>query len=159
MRSNELISNPREKQAVRTWLELMRCAKTLETRLGSNLRRNFSQSFSRFDVLSQLYRANDMTLPVTALASRLLTSSSKNITGLIDRMENDGLVVRSPHPDDRRSFVVTLTTEGVRLFEDMAIEHGHWVSDGFDGLSSGELKNMQEAMIVLRKHLEEDTSS
>ncbi len=158
MRSSELISNPREQQAVRTWLELMRCAKTLETRLGSNLRRNFSQSFSRFDVLSQLYRAGNMTLPVTILASQLLTSSSRNITGLIDRMEKDGLVLRSPHPEDRRSFVVQLTQAGIRLFEEMAVEHGHWVSDGFDGLSSSELRSMQKTMIVLRRHLEDGKS-
>lgn len=154
MPPSKLIKNRREQQAVRVWLEILRCSKRLETRLSSKLRRSFGQSLTRFDALSQLYRADDMTLPVTVLASRLLASSSKNITGLIDRMESDGLVVRSPHPQDRRSFVVRLARKGKSIFEAMAIEHGHWVTDGFDGFSSSELKALQSSMVELRQHLE-----
>ncbi len=156
MAAAKLIKDPREQQSVRLWLELLRCAKTQETRLGTRLRRNYGHSLTRFDALSQLYRAPDMTLPVTALATRLLASSSKNITGLIDRMEGDGLVVRSPNPEDRRSFIVRLSKTGTTLFEKMAIEHGHWVRDGFEGLSDSELKNLQSSLIRLRKHLEQE---
>lgn len=154
MSPSKLIKNRRERQAVRLWLELLRCAKTMESRFGSKLRKNFGQSLTRFDALSQLYRADGMTLPVTVLASRLLASASKNITGLIDRMEIDGLVVRSLNPDDRRSFIVRLTRKGASLFEDMAVEHGLWVGDGFGAFSAAELKTMQSSMIELRKHLE-----
>ncbi len=149
----KLIKSRREQQAVRLWLELLRCAKTLEARIGGNLRRDFGQSLTRFDALSHLYRAEDMMLPVTMLASQLLASSSKNITGLIDRMENDGLVKRSPHPQDRRSFVVRLTRKGAAVFEDMAIEHGHWIGERFAGIPAIKLKSMQLSMIELRKHL------
>jgi len=154
MPPTKLIKSRREQQAVRLWLELLRCAKMLEARIGGNLRRDFGQSLTRFDTLSHLYRADDKTLPVTVLASQLLASSSKNITGLIDRMEDDGLVKRSPHPQDRRSFVVRLTRNGAKVFEEMAIEHGHWVRERFAGLSSDKLKSMQSSMIELRKHLE-----
>jgi hypothetical protein len=37
----------------------------------------------------------------------------------------------------------------------MAIEHGHWIRDGFAGLSAAELDNMQSSMMELRNHLEE----
>ena len=154
MSPSKLIRNRREQQAVRLWLELLRCAKTMETRLGSKLRKNFGQSLTRFDALSQLYRADNMTLPVTVLASQLLASASKNITGLIDRMEVDGLVVRSPNPDDRRSFIVRLTSKGAAIFEDMAVEHGHWVGNGFEEFSAVELRTMQSSMAELRKHVE-----
>ncbi len=150
----KLIKSRREQQAVRLWLELLRCAKNLEGRIGGNLRRDFGQSLTRFDALSHLYRAEDKTLPVTVLASQLLASSSKNITGLIDRMENDGLVKRSPHRQDRRSFVVRLTRKGASVFEDMAIEHGHWIGERFAGIPAIKLKSIQLSMIELRKHLE-----
>jgi DNA-binding MarR family transcriptional regulator len=156
MSPSQLITDSREQQSVRLWLELLRCAKTQETRLGAMLRKNFGQSLTRFDALSQLYRAENTTLPVTELASRLLASTSKNITGLIDRMEDDGLVTRRPNPDDRRSFIVRLTGKGRSIFEEMAIEHGHWVRDGFDGLTADELIAMQTSMIQLREHLEQD---
>ena len=154
MAPTQLIKNRREQQSVRLWLELLRCAKTQEMRLGTRFRKNFGQSLTRFDALSQLYRADNTTLSVTALASRLLASTSGNITGLIDRMEDDGLVSRRANPEDRRSFIVSLTPRGKEIFEEMAIEHGHWVTEGFDGLSAGELKTLQSSMIELRKHLE-----
>ena len=75
---------------------------------------------------------------------------------VIDRMEGDGLVMRRPNPDDRRSFVVRLTKKGRAIFEKMAIDHGHWVRDGFAGLTAAELKSLQSSMIQLRKHLEQD---
>jgi len=156
MSGAKLITNRREQQSVRLWLELLRCAKTQEVRLGARLRKKFGLSLTRFDALSQLYRAADMTLPVTALASRLLASSSGNITGLIDRMAGDGLVVRSPNPSDRRSFVVRLTKKGRTIFEKMAIDHGHWVREGFEGLTATELKSLQSSMIQLRNQLEQE---
>ena len=36
----------------------------------------------------------------------------RNITKLVDGLESEGLVIRSPHPDDRRATIVTLTAAG-----------------------------------------------
>ena len=156
MESARLIGNRREQQSVRLWLELLRCAKLQEQRLGSRLKKTFGQSLTRFDVLSQLYRSEESTLPVTALATRLLASTSKNITRLVDRMEDDDLVERRANPDDRRSFTISLTAKGRAVFEEMAIEHARWVADGFEGLSQRDLKSLQSTMIGLREHLEQD---
>lgn len=154
--SKPLITDSREQQSVRLWLELLRCAKTQEAKLAARLRKSFGQSLTRFDALSQLYRAPDTTLLVTELATRMLASKSKNITRLVDRMEEDGLVSRRPNPGDRRSFVVSLTRKGWSLFEEMAIEHGHWVCKGFEGLAAAELSALQSSMVKLREHLEQD---
>jgi DNA-binding MarR family transcriptional regulator len=40
-------------------------------------------------------------------------------TAVLDRMEERGLVVRRPNPDDRRSFLLDLTAEGKRIAEDV----------------------------------------
>ena len=156
MKADRLIGNRREQQSVRLWLELLRCAKLQEKRLGSRMQKTFGQSLTRFDVLSQLYRAENSTLPVTALATRLLASTSKNITRLVDRMEDDGLVERRANPDDRRSFTISLTDTGRAVFEQMATEHARWVADGFEGLSQKDLQSLQSTMIGLREHLEQD---
>ena len=156
MEAPRLIGNRREQQSVRLWLELLRCAKLQEQRLGSRMKKAFGQSLTRFDVLSQLYRSERQTLPVTALATRLLASTSRNITGLVDRMESDGLVERRANPSDRRSFTISLTDKGRDVFEEMAIEHARWVADGFEGLSQRDLKSLQSTMIGLREHLEQE---
>ena len=43
-----------------------------------------------------------------------LMVSSGTTTNRIDRLEREGLVVRSPSPDDRRTVLVTLTETGRR---------------------------------------------
>ncbi len=144
----------REKKAVRMWLELMRCTKTLEAQVSSKMRGQFGQSFSRFDVLSQLYRAPDTKVSITELASDLLAATSRNITGLIDRMEKDGLVVREAHPKDKRSFTVALTESGKNLFMDMAAEHSKWVLDIFGSVTDETLAIMLGGVTEVRKSIE-----
>ena len=38
--------------------------------------------------------------------------TARNVTGLIDALEHDGLVERLPHPSDRRATLVRLTVAG-----------------------------------------------
>ena len=61
------------------------------------------------------------TLTPTELArQRMMTSGG--MTAAIDRLERKGLVVRTPHPTDRRGSLVGLTVEGVSVI-DRAMEH------------------------------------
>ena len=57
-------------------------------------------------------------LPMTEIAARLACDNS-NVTGLIDRLEARGLVVRRPSPEDRRVRLVELTEVGGRLRAEM----------------------------------------
>jgi DNA-binding MarR family transcriptional regulator len=36
----------------------------------------------------------------------------RNVTGLVDALQADGFVMRSPHPTDQRTTLVTLTEQG-----------------------------------------------
>lgn len=40
------------------------------------------------------------------------------LTVMVDRLEKNGLVVRQPHPTDRRSYVIVLTELGREQFEE-----------------------------------------
>lgn len=65
-----------------------------------------------FDVLATLRRAGaPYALTPGQLLGELLVSSG-TMTNRIDRLENRGLVVRSPAPADRRAVLVRLTSEG-----------------------------------------------
>ncbi len=66
----------------------------------------------QFDVLSSLRRAGSpYALTPGALMNELMVSSGTT-TNRIDRLEREGLVVRSPSPGDRRTVLVTLTAAG-----------------------------------------------
>jgi len=44
-----------------------------------------------------------------------LSCDASNVTGLVDRLENRGLLCRKPSPADRRLRVLDLTPAGIRL--------------------------------------------
>lgn len=52
--------------------------------------------------------------PPSALA-REIHLSRPTVTGILDRLEKRGLVLRSPHPRDRRSFEISVTPSGARM--------------------------------------------
>ncbi|GAB3617747.1 MarR family transcriptional regulator [Okibacterium endophyticum] len=57
--------------------------------------------------------------------SEALSVTPRNISGLVDALENHGYVQRSPHPSDRRAVLVTLTSSGETAMARMQEEHAH----------------------------------
>jgi DNA-binding MarR family transcriptional regulator len=47
--------------------------------------------------------------------SRALRVTPRNVTGLVDGLEADGLVARAAHPTDRRATLVSLTPKGAEV--------------------------------------------
>jgi len=56
----------------------------------------------------------DQPIPMGRLAETLACDAS-NVTGLVDRLESRGLIVRRASADDRRVKVIALTATGARL--------------------------------------------
>ena len=65
---------------------------------------------TRLGILFMLRHAG-AAVPLGALAARMHVTP-RNVTGLIDHLERDGLVARIPDPDDRRSVLAQLTERG-----------------------------------------------
>lgn len=74
----------------------------------------FGLSDGRMQAMFRLLKSPDNRLAMSELATEL-NVSPRNITGLIDHLERDGLVARQPDPIDRRSIQAVLTPEGRRL--------------------------------------------
>ena len=66
--------------------------------------------------------------------SRFLMVSNGNVTGIIDRLVADGLVVRLAHEGDRRATFVRLTPKGAQQFAAMAKAHEAWVDELLGGV-------------------------
>jgi DNA-binding MarR family transcriptional regulator len=88
---------------------LFRAADACEAKLECALQ-TLGLSLPKFHVLDHLVQAG-AALPLGELASRNACVKS-NMTALIDRLEADGLVVRSQDPSDRRSVRAQLTPAG-----------------------------------------------
>lgn len=89
---------------------LMRAQQIVLARVEAVLR-PFDVTFARYEVLMLLLFSKRGTLPMKVIGARLQVHPT-SVTNVVDRLERAGLVLRSPHPDDRRSLVVALTDTG-----------------------------------------------
>ena len=81
----------------------------------------YGLSAGKFTVLMQLYTAN-RDMPPSEFANRANVTRA-TITGLLDRLEREGLVTRKAHPSDRRMLTVHLTEPGKALIERILPDH------------------------------------
>jgi DNA-binding MarR family transcriptional regulator len=51
-----------------------------------------------------------------------LDVTPRNVTGLVDGLVGSGFVTRSPHPDDRRATLITLTPRAQQVVDDLGTE-------------------------------------
>jgi DNA-binding MarR family transcriptional regulator len=122
------------KQRLRLWLRVLRSTRYMENQLRERLRQHFGATLPRFDVLAALYRERDgLTM---GKLSHMLMVSNGNVTGIIDRLVDDGLVERIPIKGDRRAIHVRLTPQGLQQFENMASIHEGWVDELFSDISA-----------------------
>lgn len=82
--------------------------------------------------------------------------SNGNVTGIIERLVEDGFVQRRPDETDRRTTFVQLTEAGKTAFQGMAQAHEGWVNDLLSPLASAEVDHLIE---VLDAHRAARTSS
>jgi len=129
---------------LRLWLRLLTCTTLIEGEIRRRLRDAFGVTLPRFDLMAQLDKApNGMTLG--ELSQRMMVSNG-NVTGLAERLVEQGLLDRRASPNDRRAQLVSLTAEGRRAFRAMARTHEGWIADIFAGLSVGEIDTLMELL-------------
>jgi DNA-binding MarR family transcriptional regulator len=129
---------------LRVWLRLLTCTTMTEGMIRARLHAQFATTLPRFDVLAALDAAGtDLTMG--ALSARLMVTSG-NVTGLVNAMEKDGLVLRRRHPADRRSTLIGMTEAGHALFARMAPVHAQWIEQAMAGLDRREVAQLWEML-------------
>jgi DNA-binding MarR family transcriptional regulator len=121
--------SPRQisKQRLRLWLRLLRSSRAIESQLRERLRTKFSITLPQFDVMAALARS-DEGMTMTELSRQLMVSNG-NVTGIIDRLVAEKLVLRQAPVSDRRSFIVRLTPKGASQFSVIAKAHEGWIDE------------------------------
>jgi DNA-binding MarR family transcriptional regulator len=138
-------------QSLKLWLRMLSCTTMIETEIRTRLRSEFGITLPRFDLMAQLDRHPE-GLRMGELSKRLMVTGG-NVTGITDQLEQEGLVLRTPVPDDRRAYSVKLTPAGRRAFTRMAAVHEGWISELLGDLSAPTKGSLIELLSQLKQHL------
>ncbi len=132
------------KRRLKMWIRLLGVTRAAEGELREFLRVKHETTLPRFDVLAALWRRRDGV--TMSELSRMLLVSNGNATAVVDRLEKDGLVRRTPSEADRRTVFVALTADGLAQFEGLAVEHEAEVDRLFAGLSEADLDTLTDIL-------------
>ncbi len=129
---------------LRLWIRLLRAARFIEAEIRERLRLEFDVTLPRFDVMAALYR-HPKGMKMSHL-SRFLMVSNGNVTGIVDRLVKDSLVIRSQPDGDRRSWVIKLTNPGTAAFEKMAGHHQNWINQLLQNIADEDTQMVAEIL-------------
>ena len=108
---------PRDKEGLRLWLRIVSCSQMVEQEIRTMLREKYDTTLPRFELMAALDRVPD-GLTMGELSGWLMVTKG-NVTGIAERLSEDGYIKRTPTPTDRRSFCVTLTSKGRKHFKEI----------------------------------------
>ncbi len=141
----------RDHEALRLWLRMLTCTNLIESAIRADLRKSFDCTLPRFDLMAQLERHPE-GLKMGELSRRLMVTGG-NITGITDQLVKEGLVTRDNLPNDRRAYLIKLTSAGRKSFQRMAQEHEQWIIRLFSRLSDRDRRQLQSLLGSLKTGL------
>jgi DNA-binding MarR family transcriptional regulator len=115
----------------------------------------FGISGAQWGVLRTLHRAELEGLPalrLTDLSKRMLIRPP-SVTGIVDRLEKAGLLVRRAAKDDLRAKQVALTERGRRLVERVLAVHERQIAKVMSALGAQEHEELDRLLSRLGEHL------
>jgi DNA-binding MarR family transcriptional regulator len=137
--------SPDSKLEIDSILEATVYLYTESRRITKEVARRVELTGPQLTVLKVLESVGDLSL--SELSERIRAQNS-TVTGIIDRMEREGLVVRARSTEDRRVVNIRLTDKGGAIAREIAVEPMEVFRSALESLSAGE---MQELLRILTK--------
>ena len=117
--------------------------KTLHSSSDSSQPNNLDITIGQCLVLQNLYQNDNCKM---SDLSKALGVTLPNITGLIDRLEKEGLAKRNHDPKDRRIIRITLTTKGKKTIKKIKQKKQQHLSSILGKITNKERKTLMEIM-------------
>jgi DNA-binding MarR family transcriptional regulator len=129
-------------------ISIVRAQQIVVGRLNAVLR-DFDLTYSRYETLMLLYYSREGALPLGKMGVRLQVHLT-NVTKLVDALEERRLAERSPHPEDRRTTLATITPHG-REVAAAATHAVNAIDFGTTPLTPSALDDLIDALRSLRR--------
>ena len=126
--------------ASRLRLSATRLARRLRQEAGAGL------SPSQLSALAVISNHGPLTLGALAEHERVAPPS---VTKVVSKLEGDGLVTRTPCPDDRRVCRVAISPDGAALVEESRRRKTAWLTARINELDPDDQRRLADALDVL----------
>lgn len=123
---------------------------TESRRLTKELARRASLTGPQLTTLKLLQEIGDISL--SELGGRIRAQNS-TVTGIIDRMEREDLVVRTRSTTDRRVVHIRLTQKGLRVAEEIPIEPMVVFRTAIETLSASEMRDLLKILTKVARRV------
>lgn len=130
---------PEIKTDVDQVLEAILYLYTESRRITKELARRADLTGPQLTVVKMLEQIGDLSL--SELSERIRARNS-TVTGIIDRMEREGLVVRERSTQDRRVVYIRLTSKGRKLAEEIPVEPMEIFRSALECLTASETREL-----------------
>ena len=130
-------------------LGLMRTSRAIEASWLSYLKRTEGISISQYNILRILRGARPDSVKSSEIADRMIYRDP-DVTRLVDRMVEQGLVQRERDGDDRRVVLVAITDAGLALLERLEGPVSQYISSVMAGLGPQKLRELCALLDQLR---------
>ncbi len=141
----------RQKLEATSWLAVVHAYQECNRRYA-RLLDAFDLTIPQFDVLTAIARSA-RTTPKT-IADELIVTRG-NVTGVLRRLQDRGLIETTSNPTDARSFYCVLTPSGRRLLDGALRAAGRFVTRQLEPFSDRDLARTREQMTLMREHLQQ----
>jgi DNA-binding MarR family transcriptional regulator len=131
--------SPEIKSDVDQVLEAIIYLYTESRRITKELARRADLTGPQLTVVKMLEQIGELSL--SELSERIRAQNS-TVTGIIDRMEREGLVVRERSKEDRRVVFIRLTTKGKKLAEEVKVEPWEIFRGALESLTASEVRDL-----------------
>jgi MarR family transcriptional regulator, organic hydroperoxide resistance regulator len=136
---------------LRLWFRFIRLHRRVSAAVAAELRA-LGLSIPQFDALSTLTEREGLTQQ--ELAERLYVTKG-NVSGLVDRLVEAGLVERRASPGDRRSHALHLTRAGRHLAERAMTAQERYVRQTLGRLPAADLTALERLVLAWRDQARE----
>jgi DNA-binding MarR family transcriptional regulator len=144
--------NPELKSDVDQVLEAIMYLYTESRRITKELAKRADLTGPQLTVVKLLEQASDLSL--SELSDKIRAQNS-TVTGIIDRMEREGLVTRERSKEDRRVVHIRLTEKGHALAGAIPVEPREIFRGALECLSAQEMRDLMRIMTKIAKRVKQ----
>ncbi|WP_127500273.1 MarR family winged helix-turn-helix transcriptional regulator [Actinoplanes solisilvae] len=105
-------------------------------------------TFSQLSVLTSLQLAGALTPRELADMERV---QPPTMTKIIGKLEERGLIARTPHPTDGRQVILSATEQGQAVYAQFELARNEWLATQLAALAPGERETLAQASEILQK--------